>query len=106
MRTSEKKTIHSDAAAATNQSVLKDVLETTRLQDTFPSSSIAAECVPQVADVQAQHVTKEVSTGRHMLYIKLQYDIRQCFKRERENEKERDKNLLVLNEYQQKTTQF
>lgn len=66
MRTSEKpQNIHSDEAAATNQSVLKDVLETTRLQDTFPSSSIAVECVPQVAAAHAQHVWKSVSTGRH-----------------------------------------
>lgn len=39
MRTSEKsQNIHSDEAAAKNKSIQKAVLETTRLQDTFPSS--------------------------------------------------------------------
>lgn len=58
IRTSEKPpNIHSDeAAAATNQSVLKTALETTRLQDTFPSCSIAHVGIPQVAAVQTRHI--------------------------------------------------
>lgn len=62
--------IHSDeaAAAAANQSVQKALLETTRLQDTFPSCSIAHVCIPQVAAVQEQHIYQPMymTTGRHV----------------------------------------